>query len=186
MRTTIATFAIATAVALAMFAMPAVASTFLAMDLKQLAAKSDAVVRGEVLSVRAFWDPDHTTILSEAVLRVDERLWGDVFGGEIAVRSVGGRVGDHQILADGFPKFEVGDEVVLFIRQRDDRSLQVTGFQLGHFDVLVRDGVEILVPTLDPTVTLVDAKGNNLPPPEPFALTELRDQLRAVRPPDSD
>ena len=159
---------------------PAGAATLVAMDLPQLAAKSDTVVRGEVLGVRTFWDADHRTILSETRIRVDERLWGTVLGGEIAVRSVGGKVGDHEMMADGFPKFVPGEEVLLFLDRREDETVHVTGLQQGHYEVVERDGVEVLLPTLDFGITLVDGKGNQVPSPEPIALADLRDQIRAL------
>jgi len=174
--------ALGSAVALLTTTMPAIASTFLAMELPELVAESDAVVRGEVLSVSSFWDADHRVILTEAKVRIDERLAGDVgqVGREVTVRTFGGKVGDYEIVAHGFPTFRVGEETVLFVARKADRTVQVTGYQLGQYEVMDIDGVDVAVPTYDGGSTLVDRSGNTVPGPEPLTLTDLREQLRLM------
>lgn len=168
------------AVALLLTTVPAIASTFLAMELPELVEKSDAVVRGEVIGTRSFWDAEHRVILTDATLRIDERLSGDVgeVGREIQVRTFGGKVADYQVVAHGFPTFDKGDEVVVFLARQPDRTVQVTGYQLGLYEIEGNNGFEVAVPTWDGGSTLVDRWGKQVPGPETVKLADLRDQLR--------
>lgn len=171
--------ALGSAVALLLTTLPAVASTFLAMELPELVAGSDAIVRGEVLSVSSFWDADHRVILTDATVRIDERLAGDVgqVGREVTIRTFGGKVGDYEVVAHGFPTFRVGEETVLFLARKADRTVQVTGYQLGQYEVITLDGAEVAVPAYDGGSTLVDRSGAPVPGPEPLTLADLREQL---------
>lgn len=173
--------ALGSALTLLMTSLPSIASTFLAMDLTDLAAEADAVVRGEVLSVESFWDAEHRVILTDAQLRIDEALAGGLEKGRVVtVRTFGGKVGDYEIVAHGFPKFEAGEELVLFVTRHADRTLQVTGYQLGQYEVLERGGVEVAVPSWDGGATLVDRSGELVAGPVTVALDELRSELRSM------
>lgn len=172
--------ALGSALALLMTSVPSIASTFLAMEIPDLAAHSDAVVRAEVMSVESFWDAGRRVILTDARLRIDEKLAGELghVGQEITVRTFGGVVGGYEVVAHGFPTFEAGEEVVVFLGKQADRTLQVTGYQLGHYEVLVRGGVEVAVPTWDGGATLLGRDGKNVDGPVAIELQELRDLLR--------
>ena len=58
-------------VGLLLAAVPAAASTFLAMTQHELVAQSDAVVQGKVLKVSSFWSPSGRVIMSEALVQVE-------------------------------------------------------------------------------------------------------------------
>jgi hypothetical protein len=172
--------ALGSAVALLLTNVPAIASTFLAMEMPELVEKSDVVIRGEVLETRSFWDAQHRVILTDARIRIDERLSGEgaPVGREISVRTFGGTVADYTVVAHGFPTFEKGDEIVAFLAHQPDRTVQVTGYQLGLYEVIELDGARVAVPTWDGGSTLLDRTGKSVPGPEPVTLEDLRDQLR--------
>jgi hypothetical protein len=161
---------------------PSVASTFLAMDLPELVAESDGVVRGEVLSLHSFWDAQHRVILTDAEIRVDERLLGHVgqTGRTITVRTFGGVVGDYTVVAHGFPQFTVGEDLVLFLQRAPDKTLRVTGYQLGQYEVVEEKGVPMVLPTREGGATLLMPDGKEMQAPVPTPLGDFRQELRYV------
>src|SRR4051794_613685 len=107
-------------------AVPAAASTFLAMTQHELIAQSDAVVQGRVLKVSSFWSPSGRVIMSEALVQVEEKVRGNA-PSVVKVRTFGGTVGGYTVEAHGFPKFAVDERVVLFLQNADDTA-EVTGY----------------------------------------------------------
>jgi hypothetical protein len=162
--------------AAAMAALPASASTFLAMDQGELVASSQAVVVGEVLQVRAFWNDDATAIVSEAQVRVDETLVGEA-PSIVTVRTFGGTVGRLRIEALGFPTFHTGERLVLYLGNVEGTA-EVVGYQQGEYRVAVRNGVEMAVPAVDHGAHLVHLDGRAAPRPRALALSTLNDQIR--------
>lgn len=164
--------------AAAVSALPASASTFLAMDQDALVASSQAVVVGEVLQVRAFWNDDATAIVSEAQVRVDEILVGEA-PSIVTVRTFGGTVGRLRIDALGFPSFHTGERLVLYLDDVEGPA-QVVGYQQGEYRIHVRhsDGAEIAVPAVDHGAHLVHLDGRAAARPRALPLTTLKDQIR--------
>lgn len=162
--------------AAAVSALPASASTFLAMDQRELVAASQAVVVGEVLGVRAFWNDDATAIVSEAQVRVDEVLSGDA-PTIVTVRTFGGTVGRLRIEAHGFPTFHTGERLVLYL-DGVDGAASVVGYQLGEYRLVVRQGVEIAVPAVDSGAHFVHLDGRAAARPRALPLSQLKDQIR--------
>lgn len=156
---------------------PAHASTFLAMDLDQLVDASDAVVVGDVVDLKSYWDAEGRVILTEATVEVDERLLGRV-PDVVHVTTFGGKVDDYEIVAHGFPVFEVGDRVALFLERHPDRTVRVTGYQLGHYRVVDRKGVAMVQPTVDGGTSLVTPDGRTVAAPATRTLQTLRDEIR--------
>ena len=59
-------------VALALAAVPATASTFLAMSDVELVTGADAIVQGRIVSQRSLWDQTGRVIVTETVVRVQD------------------------------------------------------------------------------------------------------------------
>jgi type IV secretory pathway protease TraF len=159
-------------------AMPASASTFWAMDQAQLVAGSDAIVEGKVVDVESFWDREGRVIVTMATVRVDDALLGKV-NRTIQVQTFGGTVGDYTVEAAGFPKFNRGDHVLLFLNQRDalDKSTRVTGYQQGHYRIAERGGEKVAVPTVDAGANLIRQDGLKVVTPGTMPLHDLREQI---------
>ena len=163
-------------VAAAVSALPASASTFLAMGQEELVASSQAVVVGEVLQVRAFWNDDATAIVSEAQVRVDETLFGEA-PSIVTVRTFGGTVGRLRIEALGFPTFHTGERLVLYLEDLEGPA-RVVGYQQGEYRVTVRnDGVEMAVPAVDHGAHLVHLDGRAAARPRALPLSDLKTQI---------
>ncbi len=163
-----------------MLALPAAASTFVAMDQSQLVAASDAVIQGRVLEVYSYWNRGATAILTEAKVQVEDVLAGDA-PAEVTVRTFGGKVGNYYIEAVGFPTFHRGDEVVLFLQRAADKSLRVTGYQLGQYRVVPnsRGGFDAR-PEIGQGMRLLYADGTPAPAPKALPLATLKSQVRQL------
>lgn len=166
--------------ALLVAAATASASTFLAMPPRQLVAESHAVVQGEVLKVNSFWEPEGRVIVSEAMLRVTDTVVGSA-PGVVILRTHGGDVNGFRVVAEGFPSFEVGSRVLLFLRHQDDGTSEVTGYRLGQYRIVTdRAGVERAVPTLEQGVRLLSADGRLAARPATVELETFKEQIRAL------
>lgn len=170
---------------LALSALPAGASTFLAMSEGELVAESSAVVRGTVVSVDSFWNAEHTLILTEVVVEVEKTIVGEA-PRFVTLRTAGGTVGDYTVQAHGFPTFQPGERSLVFLGEGADEAFRVTGYQLGHYRIHTnRHGVEVAVPTVDGNVRLLSANGQavELPRARPLAAFEasLQEQGRRLQ-----
>lgn len=170
---------------------PAAASTFLAMERPALVAEADAVVQGRVLKVDAFWEPTGTVIVSEAMVQVEDSLFGET-PTVVIVRTFGGTVNGFTIEAHGFPVFAAGERVLLFLQEdlpgpprpvqggHGEDHMRVTGYQQGHYRVVADEsGGEWAVPTTDSHASLLTADGKQAPAAREMPLAELKDLIRA-------
>jgi hypothetical protein len=87
------------------------------MSEEEMVEKAAAVVTGRVLEVNSYWNREGTVILTEAVVEVDDAILGNV-PAHVRVRTFGGQVGDHKIVAFGHPTFERGEKLLLFLEPR--------------------------------------------------------------------
>ena len=165
--------------ALVVAAIPVGASTFVALSRGELVAQSNAIIEGEVLKVNSFWTRSGRMVVTEALVRVTETIAGNA-PSVVAVRTFGGEVDGFRVEAHGFPKFEVGERVVLFLQDQPNGTAEVTGYRQGHYRI-VRDkaGVETAVPTLEAGVTLLRADGAPSARQKAVRLDELKQMVRA-------
>lgn len=171
------------------------ASTFVAMSERDLVASSDAVVRGQVVSVESFWNGDHTLIVSEAVFEVESVIAGSA-SRFVTLRTAGGTVDENTVKAVGFPTFRIGERALFFLQQDDKKPLgrvytkahkgqsdayRVAGYQLGQYRI-VRDlkGEEIAVPAADPGVRILKKDGRSAEAPRVRRLHEFEDEIRQI------
>jgi hypothetical protein len=162
----------------AIVAVPASASTFVAMDEHELVAASVAVVEGRVLEVHSFWNADGTAILTEATIQVNDVVAGRA-ADVVTVRTFGGQVGDHVIEAHGFPTFQQGEQALLFLQNGGHGALRVTGYQLGHYRIRTERGQRLAVPTMEAGIQLLRKDGTPAPLPRPVELEGLKDVIRS-------
>lgn len=160
-------------------AMPAAASTFLAMSQEELMTSSAAVVQGQVLEVRSFWNDDHTNIISEARIEVTDLLAGDA-PAVVTVRTFGGEVGNYRVEALGFPKFSPGEKAVLYLRADGD-AFRVAGYAQGFYRIRSTAKGELAVPTLGEGVRLFKPDGQLAPAPATVQLDDFKNQIRERR-----
>jgi hypothetical protein len=95
-------------------ARPALATTVIATDLKELSRTANVIVHGRVVNVRSQWTDDRRRIESLVAIEVLDSIKGAA-GREVVVRVPGGQLGTLRSVMVGAPNFTAGEEVVLFL-----------------------------------------------------------------------
>jgi hypothetical protein len=121
------------ALAVALIAAAAPATTLLALDVPALTQGSSVVARAKVVSVTPRWTRDGARIMTDAVLDVTEP-WKGAPASRITVMQPGGVVGEVGQLVHGTARFTPGEDVVVFLEPRGERYL-LTGMLQGKFKV---------------------------------------------------
>jgi hypothetical protein len=84
-------------------------------------------------------------IYTYANLEVKDRIKGDITAQNIVVRKTGGTKDGITLEIPSSPEFVEGEDTVLFLsEQRDDKSYETTGLELGKFGITQKDGQDIL------------------------------------------
>lgn len=120
--------------ALALASITADATQVLRSTTKQIADVSELAVLGRVSRVVTYWNADHTHIITEAKIAVDETFKGAA-STAVRVIQIGGTVGNVKMTTHGAVVWKSGQEVVLFLERAGTDTYQVAGLSLGKFDV---------------------------------------------------
>ena len=163
--------------ALALAAAPAAASTFLYLSQAELVGQAEAVVQGRVVEVHSFWNAEHTAILTEAVLEVEDTVVGAA-PAYVNLRTFGGQVGNYRIEAHGFPTFQLGERMLVFLEPEQDGAQRVLGYQQGQFRIRGEQGQEVAVPAFSTGARVLRRDGTEAPAPKAMPLTQFKQQLR--------
>ncbi len=115
------------------------ATSIIAPDFDRLVNSADYVVRATVRSVSSDWrqnpdNPQKPYIGTSVELEVLEVISGTP-PSPLVLDLVGGRIGDKELTIDGAPKFEVGQESILFIRGNGRQIIPLVGMRHGHYPV---------------------------------------------------
>lgn len=104
--------------------------------LEEMSREAATVVRAKVVARQSAWDADHRRIHTFTELQVLQAVTGRP-DATIVVRTMGGEVGDIGMRVAGVARFEVGEEVVVFLRADpvDAGHFQVIGMSQGKFTV---------------------------------------------------
>ena len=126
--------------------------------LAELVQRSQHVVAGEVVATRASWTADGRRIFTTVTLRVERRLKGAAEDGAVRFRHLGGTVGNISLSVSHVPHFEIGETVLVFLRDQVGELPAVVEGDAGKRQILMDgDGSWRLLPhPLDP----VPAEGN--------------------------
>lgn len=147
-----------------LLASPAGASTFRVMTQAELVQQSQAVVVVRILDVESYWNDEHTMILTDALLEVEEIVVGRTGATVVRARTFGGEVGGYRVDAQGFPTFPRGERLLVFLGAEKSGVHRIVGYQLGQYRVTKdRTGAEVAVPMVDKGVRLLDAQGRPAP-----------------------
>ncbi len=106
------------------------------MSLSELTDASQTIVHGHVVSLVPHWDEGRRTIKTTVTVEPVQYLKGEPTGGPVVFEMPGGVVGEIGLVASDVPEFEVGEEVVLFLRPE---YFRLVGWHQGKLDV--EDGV---------------------------------------------
>ncbi len=106
------------------------------MTTVELADASQSIVHGRVISLVPHWNEERTTILTRVTVDPIQYMKGEPDGGQVVFEMPGGVVGELGLAVSDVPHFEVGEEVVLFLRSE---YFRVVGWWQGKLSV--KDGV---------------------------------------------
>jgi hypothetical protein len=102
----------------------------------RLVNRSDYIVRATVTGIKSERDPsgNNRKIHTEIQLQVHEAIAGTP-PGNVALRMLGGRVGDDELVIEDAPRFEVGDTGFFFIRGNGRLMVPLVAMMHGFYPV---------------------------------------------------
>lgn len=114
-----------------------VATTVAPPSFENLVNESDYVVRAVVKSVRTEWreKAGQRRIYTFVELDVREVIAGNP-PSPLVLQMLGGRIDGQEMVVDGAPTFEPGQEDVLFIRGNGRQFYPLTGIMHGRYPIL--------------------------------------------------
>jgi hypothetical protein len=104
------------------------------MSLEEVVDASTAIVHGTVVRTWSAWDEEHRYIWTHYEIQVADKLKGTA-NGAIVLSEPGGTVDETELQVVGTPKYEVGEEVVLFAEETPLGLLRTCGWGQGKFRV---------------------------------------------------
>jgi hypothetical protein len=110
------------------------AAAMVEQTIEQLTANSSDIINGEVLAKESWWNKSETFIFTSVTIQVNE-----LYKGTLAVPSTvtvvvpGGEVGETGLGVEHAPRFEVGQEVIVFLTLYEDSTYKVTAWEQGKY-----------------------------------------------------
>jgi hypothetical protein len=117
-------------------AVPGTATTVVPPQFEELVAKADYIVRAVVKSVNTQMHTDgpHRHIITKVELDVREVISG-IPPKPLILEMLGGKVGDEEMTVDGTPKFQIGDEDILFVRGNGVQFCPLVALLHGRYPI---------------------------------------------------
>jgi hypothetical protein len=100
----------------------------------ELAASSSDIISGAVLAKESWWNEDKTFIFTTVSIQVNELLKGTLaVPSTVEVVVPGGEVGEIGLGVEHAARFEVGEEVIVFLTLLEDGTYGVTAWEQGKY-----------------------------------------------------
>ncbi|PIW01770.1 MAG: hypothetical protein COW42_03875 [Deltaproteobacteria bacterium CG17_big_fil_post_rev_8_21_14_2_50_63_7] len=135
-----------------LLATSASATTARELSMAELVEASDLVVVAEVLSLNSYRAEDGI-IYTDTTVQIDEVLVGEVATKQVVIRQWGGTVGEATLVIPGDAHLHKGEQVVLFLADREPQNgvLFLTGLSQSKYEVVgsTTDGDTMLVQNLE-------------------------------------
>ena len=124
------------------------ATTVIPPSFEQLVDQAELIFQGNVTRVSSQWvgEGSERHIVSYVTFQIKDSVKGDP-GQSYTIRMFGGTVdGETMEIADG-PKFEVGDEDIVFVENNGSQVVPLVGIMHGRFHIRRDDSGRELVTT---------------------------------------
>lgn len=124
------------------------ATTVVAPTFEQLVDQAQEIFQGTVTEVKSQWigEGDQRHIVSYITFQVKDSLKGAP-GKTFTMRAFGGTVdGESMFIGDG-PRFQVGDEDIVFVENNGSQVVPLVGLMHGRFHVRKDESGKALVTT---------------------------------------
>ncbi len=128
------------------------------MSVEQMIDDSELIVHGTVLRSWSGWDRARQFIWTHYELQVSDMIKG-LPSVKLVVSEPGGIIGETAMQIAGAPRYEVGDEVVLFLNRTPIGYLRSCGWGQGKFGVSSVGGASPVVRTAVAGVSFVEPPG---------------------------
>ena len=147
-----------------------------AVPFEEKVENASAIVLGRCVAQESRWDGAHKWILTYSRFRVEKALKGQPVA-ELTIVTPGGSVdGTHQDTI-GVPKFQEGEDVVLFVRNTK-AGPTVLYFEQGAYRI-VKEGTErMVVPATSAAVLIDSQRGKAVTPESPRTLRDFEQGVR--------
>ena len=157
------------------------ATTLMRMSLAQMARTAQVIVRARCVSNATLWDEGE--IWTRTTFDVEESWSGPPGTRQIAVRLLGGSLGNISSRVSGIPRFQPGEDTVLFLEPSRNGDFAIVSWQQGTFrirqnaamgaEIVVQDTASVL--TYDPGSRRFEAAGIRA-----MALADFRSRVVAA------
>lgn len=161
----------------------AAASTVVAMSLEQMSERAETIFVGRVTGTRADWNAERTRIYTYVTFEVDRYLKGGGDSKVATVRLLGGRVGPYLAMVPGTPRFDMGEEVLLFCAGGGARIPAVVGMSLGKFTIVTDASGEKVVKRDISGLMLANYRTDSRKPGDPvtrYRLSEVESRIQEL------
>lgn len=113
------------------------ATTVIPPDFGELVNESDYIIRATVTSVNSEFRTEGAgkVIVTKVALDVKEVVAGTP-PANVVLEILGGRVGDEEMTVQGAPRFKVGEEDILFVRDNGRTIVPLVAMMHGRYPVL--------------------------------------------------
>jgi len=91
----------------------------------EVAKKSEYIVLAQCTSSESKWNEQETFIFTYTTFSINEYIKGNSLGKEITLRIFGGQVGNQKLTAPDLPRFNEDEEVILFLRPKNEYGYDV-------------------------------------------------------------
>ena len=137
----------------------AFATTVQKLSLQDLTKRSDSIVMARVTDAVSAWDAGHKEIYTTYTLQILNSVKGRKGESTVTIRQIGGTVDNIASIVPGMPSFKKGEQVVVFLTQKDAAGYPwVMGLQQGKYTVVEKDGAKFVRNDLADTELMLNGK----------------------------
>jgi len=124
------------AAVLTLISNPVSATVVIPPEFEEMAAQSDFVVRGRVTDMESERVTKGTgrKIFTHVKVEVLEVIAGTP-PEDLVLVCLGGRVGDEELIVEGAPVFQIGEESILFVRRNGRALSPLYAMSYGHYPI---------------------------------------------------
>lgn len=147
-----------------------------AMTFDQKVENAQSIVLGKVVRSESRWDEGRRWILTYTTFRIERSMKG-LPSQEVTLVTPGGSVDGIRQETIGVPRFEIGDEHVIFVRH-SQAGPTVLYFDQGAYEVATVRGERIVKPVVSSNVLIDTQRGMAVSPEGPTTLREFESRVR--------
>lgn len=119
------------------FPVATVATSIKKLDFQEKIRRADRIFTAEIIKKHSYWNEDHSRILTDVTLKVTRKVTGKFTSGTIVITVLGGEIKEENVglKVSGMPKFELGEEKLLFLDSNLKQYCPIIGWRQGAYKV---------------------------------------------------